>query len=414
MTQKTKTRPILTPQYMSDFSCIGSACEDTCCAGWRVEIDEDTYKQYRKTRDIELKPLLDKKVTRQRSKASSAAYAKIQMDKEGKCSFLNEENLCKIQLNLGPDLLSNTCAIYPRTLNKVNGIIEKSLTLSCPEAARLALLNPKGMEFEQLEEHSDTRGYISKQMVTTNPKLKINVQSYFWELRIFSIQVLQDRSYTLSERLIIVGMFIKKVQELVDNGDVHLIPDNIVRYTNLMANKGIKELLSTVSSNIQIQIELCKVLVDARFKQGVNNPRYIECLQEMLLGIQYTEEAKIEEVTKKYEESYELFYEPFMSEHEYILENYLVNHVFKNMFPLGLKTPFEDYVMLVIHYSMIKLHLIGLAGFHKGLTTDIVIKLIQSFAKTIEHNGNYLSKVSDFLKDNGFNTMAYMTILVKN
>jgi lysine-N-methylase len=414
MTEEIKTRPILTPQYLNDFSCTGSACEDTCCAGWRVDIDEDTYKQYRKTRDVELKPLLDKKVTRQRSKASSRSYAKIQMDKSGRCSFLNEDSLCKIQLQLGPEFLSNTCAIYPRTISKINGIVEKSLTMSCPEAARLALLNANGIEFDQTVEPLETRGYFSKQIDTTNPKLNNKIQNYFWELRIFSIQVLQDRSYTLAERLIILGMFIQKVQELINNGDVHSIPDNIARYTNLMADQGMKELLSDIPSNIQIQMEFCKALIDIRFTQGISSSRYIECVQEMLLGIQYTEDANIQEVTRMYKVCLEEYYEPFMIEQEYILENYLVNHVFKNIFPIGQKSPFEDYVMLIIHYSMIRLHLIGMAGYHKGLTTDLIIKLIQSFAKIVEHNGTYLTKVADILKDNNFNTMAYMAILVKN
>ena len=34
------------PKYMLTFKCIGSECVDTCCAGWDINIDEDTYKKY--------------------------------------------------------------------------------------------------------------------------------------------------------------------------------------------------------------------------------------------------------------------------------------------------------------------------------------------------------------------------------
>ncbi len=34
------------PKYMLSFKCIGSKCIDTCCAGWDINIDEDTYKKY--------------------------------------------------------------------------------------------------------------------------------------------------------------------------------------------------------------------------------------------------------------------------------------------------------------------------------------------------------------------------------
>lgn len=415
MTQKPiKTRQLLVPQYMREFSCIGSACEDSCCIGWRVDIDEDTYKKYKKSRDLELKPLFEKNVTRQRSKSSAMSYAKIRMENEGRCSFLSEENLCKVQLNIGAEFLSNTCTVYPRSINSINGVVEKSATMSCPEAARLALLNPSGIEFDQIEELADTRGFITKQLITNNSKYTNKVQKYLWELRIFSIQVIQDRTYTLAERLIILGMFYQKVQEQIDQGDVHVIPSTIAKFTNLMANHGMKDLLVEIPTLLEVQMELCKELVDYRYALGINSQRYIECLTEMLEGIQYTKEATVEEVTEHYKKAFEEFYEPFMTEHEYILENYLVNYVFKNLFPLGQKTLFDDYVMLVIHYSMIKLHLIGMAGFHKGLTTDLIIKLIQSFAKTVEHNNTNLQKMFDLLKANEFTTMAYMAILIKN
>ena len=415
MTHKTvTTRPLLVPEYMQEFSCIGSSCEDSCCIGWRVNVDEATYKKYKKSRDAELKPLFEKNVTRQRSQSSSMNYAKIKMGTGGRCSFLSEENLCKVQLNLGEEFLSNTCTIYPRYIHRVNGVVEKSATMSCPEAARLALLNPKGIDFEQIEEPINTSGLITKQLETDNLKYANKAQKYFWELRIFSIQVIQDRTYTLAERLIILGMFYQKVQEHIDQGNVNEIPTVIAKFTNWMADYGMKNLLDEVPAQLAVQMELCKELVDYRFGQSISSQRYMECLAEMLAGIQYTKEATVEEVTEHYKQAFEEFYEPFMTEHEYILENYLVNYIFKNLFPLGHNKLFDDYVMLVIHYSMIKLHLIGMAGFHKELTIDLVIKLIQSFAKTVEHNQVYLKRMFDLLKANEFTTMAYMAILVKN
>ena len=48
-----KKRRVLMPQYMAKFRCIGSECEDSCCVGWRVTVDEDTYKKYRRVKDPE-------------------------------------------------------------------------------------------------------------------------------------------------------------------------------------------------------------------------------------------------------------------------------------------------------------------------------------------------------------------------
>lgn len=94
----------------------------------------------------------------------------------------------------------------------------------------------------------------------------------------------------------------------------------------------------------------------------------------------------------------------------------MVNYVFNRLFPLARgKEVFEEYIMLVIHYSMIKMHLIGMAGFHKeNFAVEHVIQLIQSFSKTIEHNSQYVKDVRELLRKNGFTTMAYMAILIKN
>ena len=28
------------PSFFDQFKCIGSACTDTCCAGWEIEVDD--------------------------------------------------------------------------------------------------------------------------------------------------------------------------------------------------------------------------------------------------------------------------------------------------------------------------------------------------------------------------------------
>src|ERR1700739_3682469 len=41
-----RRREYFTPEYAGRFSCIGSACEDTCCTGWGVPIDRQTFEKY--------------------------------------------------------------------------------------------------------------------------------------------------------------------------------------------------------------------------------------------------------------------------------------------------------------------------------------------------------------------------------
>ena len=119
-------------------------------------------------------------------------------------------------------------------------------------------------------------------------------------------------------------------------------------------------------------------VADQRIFTGVNSQRFLQCFAKFLIGIEYTAESKKEEIGQRYATAAANYYQPFMAEHEYILENYLVNYVFKNLFPLsGEKHIFDNYVMLIVHYAMIKLLLIGMAGFHKeNFSVDHVLKLI--------------------------------------
>ena len=412
----TKTRKLLQPQYVSQFQCIGPACEDSCCIGWRVQIDKDTYKRYRECSDKELREKMDEKVTRHRTNPSDINYAKIKLNPNGECPFIDADKLCAIQRKLGEEYLSVTCTTYPRTANTINGVTEKSLTMSCPEAARKALLTDALMEFDQVEENISVRNTDSKKLNTEDPKASHKPQRYFWELRIFIITLLQKREYPLWQRLVILGLFCRSLDQLVSEAKVHDIPVLIGTYLNQLEAGMFKEELDTIPSELTIQMELMKEVADQRVFTGVNSQRFLQCFAEFLLGIGYTAEAKKEEIGQRYAAAAADYYQPFMAEHEYILENYLVNYVFKNLFPLsGEKHIFDNYVMLIVHYAMIKLLLIGMAGFHKeNFSVDHVLKLIQSFAKTIEHNNAYLKNVSDLLKANKFNTMPYMAILIKN
>lgn len=411
-----KARKLLQPQYLDKFHCIGPNCEDSCCIGWRVTIDKSTYQRYRKCSDVELFDQMKQKVTRNRTNANDENYAKVKLNPDGCCPFINEERLCAIQKKLGEESLSVICTTYPRISNTINDRLEKSLTVSCPEAARLVLLEPGVMEFDEAMEDDSIRSLKGTIINTDAAKMAHRPQKYFWELRIFTISVLQNREYPLWQRLIILGMFYNKLNQLIVEAKVHEVPQLIGNYTFRIAEGLFKEELQYIPNETTIQMELMKELADEKIFAGVNNKRFLDCFMEFLHGIQYTAQATKEEVGVRYNEAYTSYYQPYINDHEYILENYLVNYVFKNIFPLnGQKHVFDNYVMLIVHHSMIKMLLIGMAGFHKeNFNTDHVIKLIQSFAKTIEHNNIYLKNVFTLLKTNKFTTMAYMAILIKN
>src|SRR5579862_1817025 len=130
---------LLHPGYFDAFHCIGSDCEDTCCIGWIVHVDKPTYDKYQQCSDPELGPSLRTLITINEKGSNDDDFAKIVFTAAG-CAFLSG-GLCSIQERLGESYLSNMCATYPRVMNRAGDVLQRSLDLSCPEAARVALLN---------------------------------------------------------------------------------------------------------------------------------------------------------------------------------------------------------------------------------------------------------------------------------
>ena len=412
---KQKTRVVLQPKYMAKFKCIGPACEDTCCAGWSVNIDKETYLKYRRSQNEEYKFTFDKSLNRKHNQKSDETYARIKMDENGRCPFLDEQCLCKIHRDLGENYLSNTCALYPRHLRLIDGKFERTASVSCPEIARLALLNPEGIGFEQLEEDVNIRHRILSKFDTEGHLYINKAERYFWDIRIFSLALLQNRNYNLSERLIMLGITYSKIQELQKNKQASDISDMLKSMNNIIEEGSLKEELEKVPNSMQIQMRLTKEMIDIKVAQGISSQVYFDCIEETLRGIECIDKVDYEVMLKKYEENTKEFLVPYLKDKEYILENYLVNEYFKEQMPFGaFKSIWDSYVFLCVLYSILKLHMIGMAGYHKGLNDDLTIKLIYSFSRMIIHNNKYIQGIIKLIKENQYDSLAYMAILVKN
>ena len=118
--------------YYDDFKCIGSECPNSCCVGWEIDLDINTFQKYRDLQDnniykcisINQKPTYDK-------------FAKIKKVNDQRCSFLDKDNLCNIQKKYSEKLLSPTCSNFPRRKVYFGSKQLSSCLLSCPEISRI-------------------------------------------------------------------------------------------------------------------------------------------------------------------------------------------------------------------------------------------------------------------------------------
>lgn len=126
---------VLKPKFYNDFKCIGSKCRDNCCIGWEVDIDSQTLEKYNS-----LNNGFGEKI-RSKITVSEDSSSCIKLGDNGRCPFLNMDNLCEIIINCGEDAICDICKEHPRFYNIFPSVTEIGLGLACEEVCRLFLEN---------------------------------------------------------------------------------------------------------------------------------------------------------------------------------------------------------------------------------------------------------------------------------
>ena len=122
---------IFYPKYYDSFSCIASACPDSCCKEWSVDVDADAAAFYR-----QLPGALGDRL---REVLQDTEDGTIMAIENGRCPMWRADGLCRIQAELGHDGLCKVCREFPRLTHDYGELKELGLELSCPEAARIIL-----------------------------------------------------------------------------------------------------------------------------------------------------------------------------------------------------------------------------------------------------------------------------------
>jgi lysine-N-methylase len=416
----------LQPRAYHAFRCIGAECEDTCCIGWLVNIDRNTYQKYQRVEDPELGPRLREFVTIYPASTNDNNYARIALAGPG-CPFLTD-GLCGVQNKLGEEYLSTVCAKYPRTMNVVDDVLQRSLDLGCPEAARLMLLDPAPMEFDEEEGQPYHHSLGELSVLATADERSARPYRYFREIRGFAIDLLQYRAYPLWKRLIILGTFCDQLEQLAESGQNEQIPECVEWFRHAMAGNLLDEAIAAYSPQPVMQLGILLELIVARITDGFIAPRFIACYQEFKDGIQWTSQSSMEEIGARYASAFAKYFVPFLGGHEHMLEHYLVNYVHQTLFPLPPQTNSLDLtgqqamgsvrercMWMMTYYAVIQTVAIGMAAFHKeAFDSAQAVRVVQSVAKSFEHNLNFPAKALEILGEKGIRNCVSLAVLIRN
>lgn len=118
------------PDYYDKFTCIADQCSITCCQEWKIGVDADTNRKWKKIFPPE--DVLPQKKNLSAYTTKKDGGRVIELTEEHKCPFLNENKLCKLVTAYGDNVLSETCAVFPREVHRFKTHEEETLMPCCP------------------------------------------------------------------------------------------------------------------------------------------------------------------------------------------------------------------------------------------------------------------------------------------
>lgn len=389
------------PEYVKKFQCDGQTCSDNCCKkGWLIFIDKKTYKKYShlKPKSVAKEILLHIK----KNNLPIEGDYLLRLDKDNKCPFLTEDNLCGIQRKYGEDFLSETCRTYPRTTWNIGKIYERSLTLTCPAAAKLILLEKDPLKFEKIEVPEEIHN--PKQFQISPKILPPQILDYFVSIQETSIRILQERSLTIDRRLLMLGLYCDRLDELLETGINYEIPKVNPSYQDTAFLQEQAAQLSVVlkfdvQNYIKAMLGILETLYGKRNEQTPEDRKFIDAVTNML-KIETDEEnqTSINEIAQNYLALSEKR-QKFLAQFETIFENYLVNEFFLNLYPLRANavTVF-NFGLFVAIYKMLELLTFAIATENENFTESELVEMMSWYANNIDHKAQYFQKILDYLQ----------------
>ena len=218
------------PDYYKKFQCLAGVCPATCCAGWQIVIDLKSLARYHKVKG--------RFGNRIRNSVNWKEETFLQYEKK-RCAFLNEENLCDMHIEAGPEMMCATCRKYPRHIEEFENEREITLSKSCPAVAKIILekQEPVTMRTAEDDRQEEEAGF------------DFFLYSALQDTREVMLNMLQNRKYPVHLRMAEVLALAHDVQSRIRSGQIFEIETILTRYEKgemalirkLCAEKGRKQ-----------------------------------------------------------------------------------------------------------------------------------------------------------------------------
>lgn len=366
-----------TPDYYNEFKCTADKCKDTCCAGWQIVVDKESIEKYKKINS----PYLFEVMARVDWETET-----FRQDKEKRCAFLNESNLCNLYINVGEGSLCKTCREYPRHTEEFEGVREISLSISCPEVARILMERTTPVHFPSCEEPEVEE---TEDFGEFDPFFF----SILTDARKEMITILQNRELPLKERAILVLGMAHDMQGRINRQDMFACEQVIAKYTTAKARTFVHNHLrqTTKAKEEEVTLELFNKLYELEQLRDNWDATLRESQTMLFFGLQ----TPYAQLRKEFEE-----WKSMHSDIDIHLEQIGVYFLF-TYFPGAVYDGevFAKAQMAIYCTWMIELLWMGrwlLNG--RKLKQDEMTELVYRFSREIEHSDENLKHLDKIMK----------------
>jgi lysine-N-methylase len=304
----------------------------------------------------------------------------------------------------------------------VDNVLERSLYLSCPEAARIILLRSSEIRFNIPGEGRHDK-YTDFPTVDTSDELfGGKPYKHFGLIRNFIMHLLRNRRYKVWERMVILGMYCDQVSRIPEAELLDGTPVLTESFTEHLLHKRFDQTLSGVVPNSSLPLNVVINTIEDRIKSDYTSPRFVECYRQSLEGLGYCAGTDLQTLCENFMTYQRDYYEPYFASREYIWENYLVSKVYKDLFPFGAqkavyhnpRTIYQEYILLAAQYIFARTLMVGLIAYGKSnFSSTDVVRLIQSLSRATEHDASFMSKLLRSLEQAKITELATFATMVK-
>lgn len=357
---------ILQPKYVADFQCDGSKCNAKCCGKWRIDIDMETYKKYQRIKN----PAMRKKILSSIKPSTIQTGFQIKLNNKGVCPLLCEDNLCFIQRNMGEDALSQTCKVYPRMVQQIGNYQFRLLAMTCPVAAEYALFSPNAMELQQISCEEDTSAW---KLMAKNCNMK-NVPNDLAAVHIMmgGLAILQNTSYTFEQRLVILGLFLDRVE------DCQQAVEAVAGLIDYYNSDAFQQEISNLWENWQYY-----PVAHHQFMNGIITVLKQE--KELLISSEHWQVMNAY-YNNVYEERHHLVQERLGS----VLERYWQHEWLFHAYPYSFSGGFlHNYFSYLIAYELCRLVIYSTYSLDNAWAERNILDVLGEFSKSFDHKRDF-------------------------